>query len=52
MTAAPHKLRVAFATLGCKVNQYDTATIRPRCAATKWCRSSPAPTFMSSTPAQ
>jgi threonylcarbamoyladenosine tRNA methylthiotransferase MtaB len=27
MTAGPHKLRVAFATLGCKVNQYDTATI-------------------------
>lgn len=33
--AAPRKLRVAFATLGCKVNQYDTATmegaLRDRC---------------------
>ena len=26
--AAPRKLRVAFATLGCKVNQYDTATMQ------------------------
>ncbi len=26
--SAPRKLRVAFATLGCKVNQYDTATIQ------------------------
>ncbi|MEO8602303.1 MAG: tRNA (N(6)-L-threonylcarbamoyladenosine(37)-C(2))-methylthiotransferase MtaB [bacterium] len=25
--AAPRKLRVAFATLGCKVNQYDTAVM-------------------------
>lgn len=35
MNAAGRKLRVAFATLGCKVNQYDTATIetalRPDC---------------------
>jgi threonylcarbamoyladenosine tRNA methylthiotransferase MtaB len=33
--AAPRKLRVAFATLGCKVNLYDTATmetaLRERC---------------------
>ncbi|MGD9763158.1 MAG: tRNA (N(6)-L-threonylcarbamoyladenosine(37)-C(2))-methylthiotransferase MtaB [Candidatus Binatia bacterium] len=27
MNAAPRRLRVAFTTLGCKVNQYDTATM-------------------------
>jgi threonylcarbamoyladenosine tRNA methylthiotransferase MtaB len=27
MTGADRRLRVAFATLGCKVNQYDTATM-------------------------
>jgi threonylcarbamoyladenosine tRNA methylthiotransferase MtaB len=27
MNAAGRKLRVAFATLGCKVNQYDTGTM-------------------------
>ena len=35
MTEPARKLRVAFATLGCKVNQYDTATmetaLRERC---------------------
>ncbi len=28
MSSASRKLRVAFATLGCKVNQYDTATMQ------------------------
>lgn len=27
VSPAPYRLRVAFATLGCKVNQYDTATM-------------------------
>ncbi len=33
LSVVPRRLRVAFATLGCKVNQYDTATMETALAA-------------------
>ena len=47
--AVTRPVRVAFATLGCKVNQYDTATMETalRARAARSCRSRKAPTCTS-----